>query len=80
MVKAMPSRQAEVLRRIDIEEEVATVARSLGITRGNLAVRLHRARIDLRQRLAEACGTTSTSTCRSCSTGAKTPRCSASSW
>jgi len=47
---------ADLLRRIDLEEEPReAVAASLGISIANLAVRLHRARQALKQRLVEMC-------------------------
>jgi RNA polymerase sigma-70 factor (ECF subfamily) len=47
---------ADVVRRIDFEEESpATVAASLGVTPGNLKVRLHRARQQLKERLVATC-------------------------
>lgn len=45
-----------LLRRLDLNgEEAAPVATSLGITKNNLTVRLHRARKLLRQRLEDTC-------------------------
>jgi RNA polymerase sigma-70 factor (ECF subfamily) len=47
---------ADVLRRIDLEEESREdVATSLGITVNNVTVRLHRARSALRRRLMQTC-------------------------
>ncbi len=49
--------QAELIRRIDLEEaDRAQVARDLGVSPGTLAVRLHRARAALRDRLLAYCG------------------------
>jgi RNA polymerase sigma-70 factor (ECF subfamily) len=49
---------AEVLRRADLEEEPREeIAASLGLTTGNLAVRLHRARVALRRALELSCET-----------------------
>ncbi len=48
---------SDLIRRIDIDEtDRAQVARDLGITPGTLAVRLHRARAVLRDRLLRHCG------------------------
>lgn len=48
---------AELIRRVDIEGEPrASVAAELGISPGALAVRLHRARAALRDRLLSHCG------------------------
>lgn len=47
---------ADLLKRIDLQEEPReAVAASLGISMANLAVRLHRARQALKQRLVEMC-------------------------
>ena len=47
---------AEVIQRIDLNEESrAAVAADLGVTPATLAVRLHRARSVLKQRLVEMC-------------------------
>lgn len=47
---------ADIIRRIDLNEEPrAAVAADLGITMSTLAVRLHRARAILKQRLIEMC-------------------------
>lgn len=67
LIESLPAQYAEVLRRIDIgEEDVTDVAASLGTTTNNVAVRLHRARKSLRERLLSFCGTTSISTCLDC--------------
>jgi|TARA_R110002072_G_scaffold51291_13_gene137553 RNA polymerase sigma-70 factor (ECF subfamily) len=50
------SDQADLVRRIDLEDADRTaVAAEMGITRGALAVRLHRARTALRKLLLAAC-------------------------
>lgn len=47
---------AEIVRRVDLEGgAIDDVARSLGITANNAAVRLHRARVALRARLVQCC-------------------------
>lgn len=47
---------AELIQRVDLQEEPRdAVAASLGISVANLAVRLHRARQALKQRLVEMC-------------------------
>lgn len=49
--------EAEIIRRIELEEEDrASVAADLGLSAGTLAVRLHRARAALRDRLLDHCG------------------------
>lgn len=56
MIRHMPPGQAELVRRIDLQEEGrAAVAVSLGISLGTLAVRLHRARTRLRDLLMQMC-------------------------
>lgn len=58
---------AEVIQALDFEEsEPETVARRLGITRGNLKVRHHRARQQLRTRLEESCRTCARHGCIDC--------------
>jgi RNA polymerase sigma-70 factor (ECF subfamily) len=58
---------ADVLTRLDLREEpAARVARDLGVSENNLAVRLHRARKALRDRLKACCGCTSTEQCQRC--------------
>ena len=55
---------AEALWRIDLAEEPREeVARALGITAGNMRVRLHRARQALRQALARSCDQCRTNGC-----------------
>lgn len=59
---------AEVLRRADLEgESPSEIARSLNVTPGNLAVRLHRARQSLKKSLEMACGICSRHGCLDCS-------------
>lgn len=57
LVSELRPAEAELVRRIDIDEEDrATVATDLGVRPGTLAVRLHRARVALRDRLLAHCG------------------------
>lgn len=61
---------AEILQRVDIDEqELAEAAQALGITRNNAAVRLHRARAALREKLILACNTDSLRKCIDCVCG-----------
>ncbi len=61
---------AEVLRRVDLQEEEPTqVAVSLGVTPNNLFVRLHRARQALRKSLEKTCGVCTRHGCLDCSCG-----------
>ena len=58
---------AEILRLVDLGEmSVPEAAEALGISSGNAAVRLHRARKALRQRMLEHCGVTSLRECADC--------------
>jgi RNA polymerase sigma factor (sigma-70 family) len=59
---------AEILRRVDLEEEpLARVADDLRITANNAGVRLHRARQGLKRQLERSCGTCATHGCLDCS-------------
>ena len=61
---------AEMIRRVDLQERpVTAVAADLQITANNAAVRLHRARQALRQRLERSCGTCATHGCLDCTCG-----------
>lgn len=58
---------ADILRRVDLgESRLDQVATELGITANNAAVRLHRARQGLRQRLEQMCGTCARHGCLNC--------------
>ena len=58
---------AEVIRHVDLDgEEPEAVARALGITTGNLHVRLHRARTSLRDDVMHYCGVASHRSCLDC--------------
>lgn len=57
LVPQLRASDAELIQRIDMaEEDRASVAAELGLSRGALAVRLHRARTALRERLLAHCG------------------------
>lgn len=59
---------ADVIRRIDFNgEELGSAATALGISPGNLSVRLHRARQALKKSLVRACGTCTEHKCLDCS-------------
>lgn len=61
---------AEVIRRVDLEEEEpAKVASALGVTPNNLSVRLHRARQSLRANLEKTCGVCTRHSCLDCTCG-----------
>lgn len=56
LIATLKPEQADLIRRIDLDEEPRDqVAVALGISPATLAVRLHRARNALRQRLIEMC-------------------------
>lgn len=58
LIATLKPDHAEVIQRIDLNEESRrAVAADLGITMATLAVRLHRARAILKQRLVEMCMT-----------------------
>lgn len=61
---------SELIRRIDLEgETVEHVAQDLGISAGNMHVRLHRARQSLKTSLERACGTCTEHGCLDCTCG-----------
>lgn len=58
VLPALKAEYAEILQRVDLADEPReAVAASLGLTAGNLAVRLHRARAALRRVLQLTCET-----------------------
>ena len=66
---------AELIRAVDLEEEpVHTAALRLGITTGNLNVRLHRARRQLHTRLLESCRLCAKHGCLDCDCSGETAR------
>lgn len=67
LLAKLPARYAELLRRVDLEDErVVDVARALGISADNANVRLHRARAAIRASLDGCCGARSMRACMSC--------------
>ena len=61
---------ADVIRQIDLDEKSPeAVAETLGISRNNLNVRLHRARQQLKQRLEETCRVCARHGCLDCDCG-----------
>lgn len=59
---------ARVLELADLDDQpMQVIAEQLGISRGNLKVRLHRARQQLRQRLEETCQVCAEHGCLDCS-------------
>ncbi len=67
LLPALRSNYAELIQRIDLEEESPKrVAKELKISQNNLTVRLHRARQALRASLEQSCGVCSTHGCLNC--------------
>jgi len=67
LVGTLRSDYAAAIQRVDLDgESVQTYAAAAGITRGNAAVRLFRARQALRRRVEESCGTCATHGCYEC--------------
>lgn len=66
----LPQAYRELLERMDLRgDEPGVVAEELGLTRNNLAVRLHRARRHLREALARNCRACSRHGCLDCTCG-----------
>jgi len=64
----------EALRTVDLEDgSLAGLAVRAGISEGNAAVRVHRARQALRKRVQEACGTCAVHGCVNCDCGSCGP-------
>lgn len=67
LLPALKPEYAEVVRRVDFEEQpMALVAAVLGVSQGNLKVRLHRARKQLKERLVETCQLCAAHGCLNC--------------
>lgn len=67
VVKTLRPGYGDVIRRIDLGgESIAEVAKTLQISPGNTAVRLHRARQALREQLEKACGVCTKHGCLNC--------------
>jgi RNA polymerase sigma-70 factor (ECF subfamily) len=70
LLPTLKDEYAEMIRRIDLEEEaLADVASSLRISTNNATVRLHRARQALKRQLEKSCGTCATHGCLDCTCG-----------
>lgn len=68
LIPTLKDEYAGILRAVEMEgRPVTAVAGDLGITSGNAAVRVHRARQALRKRLEVACGTCTEHGCLDCS-------------
>ncbi|MEP2775644.1 MAG: RNA polymerase sigma factor [Luteolibacter sp.] len=67
LIPALKPEYGEVLQRVELDgEPLEDVADSLGISRGNLNVRLHRGRRQLRERLEQTCRICATHGCLDC--------------
>lgn len=67
LLPSVPEQYRELLLRIDLEgEDPGAVANSLGVTKNNLTVRLHRARKHLRDLLSKNCQACSKHGCLDC--------------
>lgn len=67
LVVTLKPEYADILRRVDLgETRIERAAEELGITANNAAVRLHRARQALRQRLEQMCGACARHGCLNC--------------
>lgn len=67
LMKSLPESYEDILRRVDVDgARLADVAGSLELAAGNAAVRLHRARRALRNRLREHCGVQTLHECLTC--------------
>lgn len=76
LVSTLRAPYADVLRRVDLEEEpIAVVAATLRMSANSIRVRLHRARSALRARLLELCGPCAQRGGRSCSCDDESSQC-----
>jgi RNA polymerase sigma-70 factor (ECF subfamily) len=67
LVDRLPKREAELIRRVELQDErVADAALALCITPNNASVTLHRARANLKRLLMEFCGDCAAGACLDC--------------
>lgn len=67
LLPTLKKEYAEVIKEVDLEETpLEKVAESLGVTKSNLTVRLHRARQALKNSLVQTCGACSEHGCLNC--------------
>lgn len=67
LLPLVPGQYRELLQEVDLKgERLEDVAETLGVTRNNLTVRLHRARKHLRKALTDNCGACSAHGCIDC--------------
>jgi RNA polymerase sigma factor (sigma-70 family) len=75
LLPTMTPQYASLIQQIELDEETPeSVAANLGITKGNLTVRLHRARQQLKRRLEENCRVCVTHGCLDCHCGTEPKR------
>lgn len=68
LARTLKPEYAEALRAVDVDgTPIKDFAAMFGLTASNAGVRLHRARLALRRRVAESCGTCAEHGCRDCS-------------
>ena len=66
-IDALKPEYRDALRLVDLAERpLADLARQVGITEGNAAVRVHRARAALRKQIARSCGACAEHGCLDC--------------
>ena len=67
LVKTIKPEYAEAIRKVDLgNSKIVDFARKSGISPGNAAVRVHRARRSLKKRLLETCGACAKHGCLDC--------------
>lgn len=70
LARTLKPEYATALQRVEVQgATLRAFADEQGITPGNAAVRLHRARLALRKQVAKSCGTCATHGCLDCSCG-----------
>jgi len=75
LIPTLKAEHAAILRAVEMDgRPLAEVSGQLGITPGNAAVRLHRARQALRARLVASCGTCTEHGCLDCTCRTASPR------
>ena len=76
LVAVLKPEHADLITQVDLQgADVGTVAESMGITPGNVRVRLHRARVALRQEVERTCRTCATHGCMDCTCGKQERAC-----
>ena len=67
LIPTLKPEYADLLKQVDLEGiKLPTAAAALGITSNNAGVRLHRARMALKQRLEQSCGSCAEHGCLDC--------------